>query len=104
MARSRREFKANHSCGHDAHMTIVMGLILQLKNMRWDSGTVRFIFQPAEEKGNGSLKMVEKGAVDDADFLFGVHLRPIEELPLKQAATIDSSWSCSIFRRDDSWR
>ncbi len=30
--------------------------------------------------------MVEKGAVDDADFLFGVHLRPIEELSLKQAA------------------
>ena len=29
--------------------------------------------------------MVEKGAVDDADFLFGVHLRPIEELSLKQA-------------------
>ncbi len=28
--------------------------------------------------------MVDKGAVDDADFLFGVHLRPIEELPLKQ--------------------
>lgn len=80
------EFKANHSCGHDAHMTIVMGLILQLKNMRWKSGTVRFIFQPAEEKGNGALKMVEKGAVDDADFLFGVHLRPIEELSLKQAA------------------
>ncbi|MCZ2969638.1 M20/M25/M40 family metallo-hydrolase, partial [Acinetobacter baumannii] len=63
-----------------------MGLILQLKNMRWKSGTVRFIFQPAEEKGNGALKMVEKGAVDDADFLFGVHLRPIEELSLKQAA------------------
>ena len=54
------EFKANHSCGHDAHMTIVMGLILQLKNMRWKSGTVRFIFQPAEEKGNGALKMVER--------------------------------------------
>ena len=44
------EFKANHSCSHDAHMTIVMGLILQLKNMRWKSGTVRFIFQPAEER------------------------------------------------------
>jgi len=80
------KFKANHSCGHDAHMTIAMGLILQLKNASWESGTIRFIFQPAEEKGNGALKMVEKGAVDDADFLFGVHLRPIEELPLKKAA------------------
>lgn len=78
------KFKANHSCGHDAHMTIAMGLILQLKNEHWQKGTVRFIFQPAEEKGNGALKMVEKGAVDDADFLFGVHLRPIEELPLKK--------------------
>ncbi|MDM5186852.1 M20 peptidase aminoacylase family protein [Bacillus sp. DX4.1] len=80
------EFKANHSCGHDAHMTIVMGLILRLKNVEWQKGTVRFIFQPAEEKGSGALKMVEKGAIDDADFLFGVHLRPIEELSLKQAA------------------
>lgn len=80
------EFKANHSCGHDAHMTIVMGLILQLKNADWQTGTVRFIFQPAEEKGSGALKMVEKGVVDDVDFLFGIHLRPIEELPLKQAA------------------
>lgn len=80
------KFKANHSCGHDAHMTIVMGLILQLKQEKWYKGTVRFIFQPAEEKGNGALTMVEKGVVDDADFLFGIHLRPIEELPLKQAA------------------
>ena len=45
------EFKANHSCGHDAHMTIVMGLILQLKNMRWKSGTVRFIFSRQKRKG-----------------------------------------------------
>ncbi|MFD3448259.1 M20 peptidase aminoacylase family protein [Microbacteriaceae bacterium 4G12] len=80
------EFKANHSCGHDAHMTIVMGLILQLKNETWQNGTVRFIFQPAEEKGSGALKMVEKGVVDDADFLFGIHLRPVEEVPLGQAA------------------
>lgn len=80
------EFKANHSCGHDAHMTIVMGLILKLKTCHWKKGTVRFIFQPAEEKGNGAITMVEKGVVDDADYLFGVHLRPIEELRLKQAA------------------
>ncbi|MCT4551967.1 M20/M25/M40 family metallo-hydrolase, partial [Bacillus thuringiensis] len=65
---------------------IVMGLIIQLKNMRWKSGMVRFIFQPAEEKVNGALKMVEKGAVDDADFLFGIHLRRIVELSLNLAA------------------
>lgn len=73
-------FQANHSCGHDAHMSIVIGALLQLKS-RITNGTVRFIFQPAEETGSGALKMVEKGAVDDADYLFGIHLRPIEELP-----------------------
>ena len=46
--------------------------------------------------------MVEKGAVDDADFLFGVHLRPIEELSLKQAP-IYSPWSKEDFRGYDSW-
>lgn len=80
------QFKANHSCGHDAHMTIVLGLIFELKKNQWKNGTVRFLFQPAEEKGNGALTMVEKGVVDDVDFLFGVHLRPVEELPLKKAA------------------
>ena len=44
------------------------------------------LFSASRREGNGALKMVEKGAVDDADFLFGVHLRPIEELSLKQAA------------------
>jgi amidohydrolase len=50
------------------------------------NGTLRCIFQPAEEKGNGALKMVEKGIVDDVDYLFGVHLRPKEELELGFAA------------------
>lgn len=76
------EFRANHSCGHDAHMSIVIGAILKLKNEVADgTGTVRFIFQPAEETGTGALKMVSKGVVDDVDYLFGIHLRPIEELP-----------------------
>ncbi|TMW72896.1 M20 peptidase aminoacylase family protein [Alteribacter natronophilus] len=74
-------FQANHSCGHDAHMTIVLGTFLELlENRDQLQGTVRFIFQPAEEKGTGALKMVEKGVVDDADYLFGMHLRPHQEL------------------------
>ncbi|GGB61623.1 amidohydrolase [Virgibacillus dakarensis] len=74
-------FQANHSCGHDAHMTIAIGsLFYLLENAYPKQGTFRFIFQPAEEKGNGALSLVEKGVVDDVDFLYGMHLRPIQEL------------------------
>ncbi|MBO1002533.1 M20 peptidase aminoacylase family protein [Pseudogracilibacillus auburnensis] len=76
------KFQANHSCGHDAHMTIVIGTLLTLLECDLPSrGTFRFIFQPAEEKGTGALAFVEKGIVDDVDYLYGMHLRPIEELP-----------------------
>ncbi|WP_246939377.1 M20 peptidase aminoacylase family protein [Bacillus pinisoli] len=75
------EFKANHSCGHDAHMAMVLGIIEELHNVaELPNGTVRLIFQPAEEKGTGALKLVEEGVVDDVDYLFGVHLRPIQEM------------------------
>jgi len=75
------EFCANHSCGHDAHMTIVLGTFLSLVEQQEQlNGTVRFIFQPAEEKGTGALKMVEKGVIDEVDYLYGLHLRPHQEL------------------------
>lgn len=74
-------FQANHSCGHDAHMTIVIGTIFNLLQMDLPpEGTFRFIFQPAEEKGTGALALVNKGIVDDVDYLYGMHVRPIEEM------------------------
>ncbi|MGR9048700.1 M20 peptidase aminoacylase family protein [Halobacillus faecis] len=75
------EFRANHSCGHDAHMSIVLHALFALeeKQAEWQ-GTLRVIFQPAEETIEGALAMVEKGGVDDVDYLFGLHLRPIQEL------------------------
>ena len=73
--------QANHSCGHDANMTMVLGALYQLKDLPLEA-RIRFIFQPAEETGGGALSMVARGAVDDASYLFGIHLRPIDELPL----------------------
>jgi len=74
-------YQANHSCGHDAHMTIAVGALLVLKKLGFPkTGRLKVIFQPAEEKGTGALSFVEKGIVDDVDYLYGVHLRPIQEI------------------------
>jgi len=84
------EFQANHSCGHDAHMSIVLGVLWKLEQHPElkDKVAVKFIFQPAEEKGTGALKMVEKNVVEDVDYLFGVHLRPQQEMKMGQATPV----------------
>lgn len=75
------EWRANHSCGHDAHMTLIIETVETLKAIGFTpKGTLRILFQPAEEKGDGALKLVEKGVVDDIEYLYGVHLRPIQEM------------------------
>ncbi|TWT27689.1 amidohydrolase [Planomicrobium sp. CPCC 101110] len=79
------KFQANHSCGHDANMAMVLGALLYLKDEAL-SKRIRFIFQPAEEKGNGALAMIERGAAEEVTHLYGVHLRPIEEMPFGKVA------------------
>lgn len=78
-------FQANHSCGHDANISMVLGALDELRHEHLPK-RVRFIFQPAEEQGNGSLAMIRHGALKDVSQLYGIHLRPLEELQRGQYA------------------
>lgn len=75
-----------HACGHDAHMTMGLWTLIALKELGLvKSGKVRGLFQPSEEKDNGAMDMVEGGAAKGLDELYGVHIRPIQELRYGQA-------------------
>ncbi|MEG0448680.1 MAG: amidohydrolase [Lysinibacillus sp.] len=75
------KLQANHSCGHDANISMVLGALYLVREEKFKK-RIRFIFQPAEEAGGGSLGMIERGVLKDVTQLYGVHLRPMEELPL----------------------
>jgi len=72
-----------HACGHDAHTAILMGVAEILsKNKDKIKGTVKFIFQPAEEgpppgEEGGSKLMIKEGVLDNpkVDAIFGLHIR-----------------------------
>jgi amidohydrolase len=68
--------QATHACGHDGHMAILLGIIKLLSERR-DSlkGNVVFLFQPSEERIPGGAKqMIDEGALEDVDAVFGLHL------------------------------
>ena len=63
-----------HACGHDGHMANLCGVIQTLQKHRSDlKGSVRFVFQPAEENAAGGRFMVEEGVLDGVDAAFGLH-------------------------------
>lgn len=67
-----------HACGHDGHMAMVLGAATLLSQQRDFDGTVRFIFQPAEEHGRGAKAMMKDGLFErfPVDEIFGAHNMP----------------------------
>ncbi len=71
-----------HACGHDLHSTIVLGTAIVCQRLRqYLNGSVRFIFQPAEEVvPGGSLEMIDKDAMKGLDAIIGFHADPFLKL------------------------
>lgn len=68
--------EAAHACGHDGHMAIIMGAakVLSQRKDRF-TGKIVFLFQPSEERIPGGAKMmIEEGALEGVDAIFGLHL------------------------------
>ena len=80
---SSKEYKSinkgvMHACGHDVHMTTVVGLAIMVSELKLNiSGSIRFIFQPAEEQApGGSIAMIDGGAIENVDYIIGGHVLP----------------------------
>ena len=71
-----------HACGHDAHMAMVLGAVTVLNALKDElGGTIKFIFQPAEEGPGGAKPMIAAGVMENpqVDYAIGCHVWP--ELP-----------------------
>ena len=85
---NQQEVGAMHACGHDSHMAILMGVAEVLSSMKNDlKGTVKFIFQPAEEgppfgEEGGAELMVKEGVMENphVDAVFGLHINSQTEV------------------------
>ena len=66
-----------HGCGHDLHMTGLLGAAFWLAEHRDKfAGSIKILFQPSEETGQGARAMIDAGLVDDVEAIIGTHNNP----------------------------
>ncbi len=64
-----------HACGHDCHAAIGLTIAHWIADHQDElTGTIKLLFQPAEEGTRGALAMAEAGVVDDADYFLASHI------------------------------
>lgn len=69
-----------HTCGHDAHTAMLIAAGEELSDRHIiKRGTIKLLFQPAEELGRGAKKILETNELDNVDYLIGMHIRPTQE-------------------------
>ncbi|MEI0749731.1 M20 family metallopeptidase [Brachyspira pulli] len=73
-----------HSCGHDVHTTILTGIAKYFSEVR-PLCNIRLIYQPAEETTGGALPMINEGALENVNVIYGLHVRP--EIRVGQIST-----------------
>jgi amidohydrolase len=86
-----------HACGHDFHSSAALGAAILLKRQEADlQGTVRVLFQAAEETGLGAPDLMATGALDDAVVIFGIHNDPT--LPVGVVGGKDGALTAGVDR------
>ncbi|RPD99781.1 amidohydrolase [Candidatus Pantoea deserta] len=86
-----------HACGHDLHTAVMLGVAHRLRQQESQlPGRVRILFQPAEETFNGAQQLIDAGALDGVQAIFGMHNAP--DLPLGTLRTRGGAFYANVDR------